>query len=387
MRRAAVLALLLGSLLGCTTLPPAAAPEAGGLIEARALAWYPAWFLRAALRFADVPGPTPIRCGVRTWRILYWSEDANGSLERASGLLAAPTCARSRAVVSYQHGSVSRRDDVPSGANLEGIAAAAVFAGGGYLTVAADYPGMGASTAPSAYLHAEATAAATRDLLRAGRRFTELRERDWPAATLLTGFSQGGHATAALLRALEMDPEGDTHILGAAIGSAPFDLPGQSFPWALEGASRDHAAYLAYLTHAYAGRYDRPLESVLRPAFAAQAAGLLDGLSDEDDLPRQPREMFTEAFLDAHDRGVQTWLHAALAANAMHTFAPRAPVRVYAGSADETVPARDGERAVQAMQAAGANARFVDLGALDHRDAALAAVPAIRAWFDALTAP
>ena len=385
-RTPSTLLALAALLAGCATVPAPAPPEPGGLVRAELTGYYPALALRLALRLAELPGPTPIRCGVRTWRILYWTGDAGGEVVQASGLYAEPTFCEVRGLVSYQHGSVSRRDDVPSRGNVEGIAAAAVFAGGGYVTVAPDYPGMGASTAPHAYLHAASTAASARDLLVAGRALAAQRGHRWPETLLLAGFSQGGHATAALQRDLERAPLAGQRLVAAAAGSAPFDLEGVAFPYALAGSSRDHAAYLAYLAHAYAGRYGEPLDSVLRAPWDDRARALLDGGYDEDDLPRDPRTLFTASFLAAHDAGERTWLHRALAENGTAAWTPRAPLRVYAGSRDETVTPRDAAAAVAAMRARGGNVELFDVGPLDHKDAAFAAVPLIRRWFDALVA-
>jgi pimeloyl-ACP methyl ester carboxylesterase len=381
-----LLALLL--LAGCAApvrVPPATEAVPGTLVRAESLRPLPALLVRAALRFADVPGPTPIRCSARTWALEYWTRDAQGRPLRASGLYAEPSCARPRAVVSYQHGSVSRRQDVPSTLNTEGLAAAAVFAGGGYLLVAPDYPGLGRSPGVHPYLQTGPTARAGRDLLTAARTFAALRGTPWPDALLLAGFSQGGHATVALQRSLEETPLAGTRLLGVAAGSAPFDLARVSFPFALAGHSRDHAAYLAWLVHGLAVAEDRPLGETLREPWASRVPGLLDGAFDEDDLPRDPRELFTEAFLAAHDAGEETWLHAALAANSTHGFAPRAPLRVFYGSEDDTVPPEDALRAVAGMQSAGGDAERIEVGAYDHKDAALNAVPLIRTWFDALT--
>lgn len=381
------LAVLLTACASTVLGPTGAEPEPGTLIRAEPRHVLPALLVRGALWYAELPGPTPIRCSARIFSVEYWTRDARGRPAPASGLYAEPGCHTPRAVVSYQHGSVSRREDVPSAPNTEGLAAAGVFAGGGYLLVAPDYPGLGRSPGVHPYLQVGPTTRAARDLLTAARTLAEARGTPWPEDLLLAGFSQGGHATVALQRALEAQPIAELRLLGVAAGSAPFDLAAVSFPWALAGHSRDHAAYLAWLVHGLASVEDRPLDETLREPWASRVPGLLDGAFDEDDLPRDPRELFTDAFLTAHDAGEETWLHRALAANSTHDFVPRAPLRVYYGSEDETVKPEDTARAVAAMRAAGADVEGIDVGALDHKDASLEAVPLIRAWFDALTAP
>ncbi len=380
------LATLVAACAAPPVAPPAPEPRPGTLVRAEPLRTLPGLLIRGALLLAELPGPTPIRCSARTFAVEYWTRDGAGRPQRASGLYAEPGCRQPRAVVSYQHGSVSRREDVPSALNTEGLAAAAVFAGGGYLLVAPDYPGLGLSPGVHPYLQVGPTSRAARDLITAARSLAEARGTPWPEDLLLAGFSQGGHATVALQRALEAEPLPATRLLGVAAGSAPFDLARVSFPYALAGHSRDHSAYLAWLVHGLATAEGRALGETLREPWASRVPGLLDGAFDEDDLPRDPRELFTAAFLAAHDAGEETWLHRALAANSTHDFAPRAPLRVYFGSEDETVTPQDAAWAVAAMRSRGGDVERFDVGPHDHKDAALNAVPLIRAWFDGLTA-
>jgi hypothetical protein len=392
-RRAAALLLTLSALLitGCVQVPEitltAEPPARGALVSVEAARGVPRWLSRLALWGGRLPGPTPLSCGARLWRLVYWTEDHAGHLVQASGLYAEPSCVPPRALLSYQHGTVSSRDEVPSAPSQEGLAAAVVFAGAGYLTVAADYLGMGRSTGVQPYLHVESTVHATRDLLIAARTLARTRGTPWPEPLLLTGFSQGGHATAALHRALEAQPLEGSRLIASAIGSAPFDLAGISLPVALEGASTDHTEYLSYLTHGYSDVYGHPLGSLLAEPWATIVPGLLSGEHEDDELPRDPRALFTTDFLDAYDAGTRTWFLEALDENDTYRWAPRAPMRVYYGSLDQAVSPRDARFGVEEMRRRGGDVTLIEIGPLGHQDAALQAVPRIRAWFDALTAP
>src|SRR5215469_13972361 len=66
------------------------------------------------------------------YRVLYPSTDANGHATRLSGLLALPHGRPPRGLVSFQHGTTSNRDLVPSNLSTDGLAAAILFAGNGY---------------------------------------------------------------------------------------------------------------------------------------------------------------------------------------------------------------------------------------------------------------
>jgi pimeloyl-ACP methyl ester carboxylesterase len=130
----------------------------------------------------------------------------NVSVPRRSGRL--PT-------VVYLHGTAVSFYDAPSNPNVfgefnangesfDGPPSSAIFAGAGFIYIAPDYLGLGDSTVPRhRYFHAATEASAALDLLKASRHL--LRElgvrRNRELFTF--GFSQGGHATLALQRALE----------------------------------------------------------------------------------------------------------------------------------------------------------------------------------------
>src|SRR4030095_13461445 len=167
-----------------------------------------------------------------------------------------------RGVVSFQHGTESDRASSPSTPDSSnGLLAAAAFAARGYLLVAPDYIGLGASTAQHPYLHAATEANAVIDLWRAARTIVDTNGYTWPSRVLLVGFSQGGHATLAAQRALEASPIDGIAIVASAPIAGPFDLAGISFPNALDGASTAASTYLAYMLNAYSFVYGQPLDS------------------------------------------------------------------------------------------------------------------------------
>jgi hypothetical protein len=96
------------------------------------------------------------------------------------------------------------RADAPS-RSLDSLAGASalLFAGAGFATGAPDYLGLGGGPGPQAYLHAASEASASLDMLRAAHAFAARRHRSLATTTLVTGFSQGGHAAMALGRTLQ----------------------------------------------------------------------------------------------------------------------------------------------------------------------------------------
>jgi pimeloyl-ACP methyl ester carboxylesterase len=388
-------ALLLGACtkrLDVTGEHDVARAAPGMVYSVEAVGGYPHLVLRALIGWQGLADEFATQYGVSLYRVRYWTTGADASLTVASGLIAFPRASRLRGVVSFQHGTASERVSAPSTPDpSNGVLAAAAFAGRGYLLVAPDYVGLGVSTVPHPYLHADSEADAVVDLLRAARDVVAAAGMDWPDALLLAGFSQGGHATLAAQRLLEAAPIQGLAVTAAASIAGPFDLAGISVPFALEGRSKASSLYLAYMVGAYANIYGEALASALRDPYASNVPVLFDGQHDGDAimaaLPANPREMFHEEFLQAYARGEPNWLRERLTENGLYEWSPRASIRLYFGALDVDVSPRDAQVEARRLNARGGTVTAVDVGEFDHEGSVLAAVPAVLAWFDQLTKP
>ena len=395
-RRILAFALLAVGVGACTPpLPLEPAPDPaqaarGDVARIEALRSYPHLLLRALFWWEGLGDALPTERGISLYRVEYWTAGPSGALVKASGLVALPRGPDPlRGVVSWQHGTASLRSAAPSTPDpYNGLVAAAVFAGHGYALVAPDYVGLGTSTEPHAYYHSPSIAASVVDLLRASRTIVAAAGRAWPDALFLTGFSQGGHASLAALRALEADPALGLAVRAAAPVAGPFDLAGIGLPTALTGRSRFASLYLAWIATTYARVYGMPLDSVLRDPWARTAPALFDGAHDGDTivaaLPADPHDLLTPELLAAQAAGGTHWFLARLAENSLLDWTPRAPIRLYYGERDVDVSPEESIAFAAQMQERGAHAIAESVGDLDHDGSILAAAPKLRAWFDSL---
>ena len=395
--RALLLIVVVGSLLGCSrnlTAPPITDrdhAQPGAVASIEAVGGYPAWILRGLIWWRGLGDRFPVDCGIALYRVEYWTTGVDGAPTRASGLLAWPNGVPPRGVVSFQHGTETDRASSPSAPDpSNGVLAAAAFAARGYVLVAPDYLGLGTVAGLHPYLNAATEASAVVDLLRAVRTIVVANGEAWPARTMLIGFSQGGHATLAAQRALEAAPIDGIAVGASASIAGPFDLAAMSFPFALDGASTAASTYLGYLLTAYASVYREPLGSALREPFATSVPVLFDGAHDDAvvgaALPRQPRAMFREDFLASYAGGAPNWLRERLLENSLFDWTPRAPIRLYYGSRDVDVSPREAIVEADRLTQRGGNVTAIDVGAYDHNESILAAVPSVVAWFDAMAA-
>lgn len=150
--------------------------------------------------------------GVVLYEIFYKTVvPETGKTELVSGLLALPdTDDRQLPVVSYQHGTILSRDEVPSNTvdasgevkSGETLFNVARFAGNGYALIAADYLGKGISPVDEAYMIKGATTQTNLDLLRASQDVLNALGYE-PEHLFLNGWSQGAINTQWYTSALE----------------------------------------------------------------------------------------------------------------------------------------------------------------------------------------
>lgn len=345
----------------------------------------------AGLLMAALPARPPISDGAELLRIRYWSE-VGGQPVEASGLMAVPYRTlggeRPRGTAMYLHGTSPDRTASPSApGDQEGLLPAALFAGGGYILLAPDYFGLGQSHAAPAYIHASATAAAARDLIIAARSVAGALKLPFSGDLYVTGFSQGGHATAVVQRDLEAAPIPGIRLRAAAAISGAFDLAGVSVPYAFE---HKHSLYLAYIAASYAAQYHQPLGTVIAERYARVLPGLFDGNHSPDAisaaLPADPQDLFRPDALAEIKAGKPNWFTDGLAANEAYRWAPRAPLRLYYGDKDTDVSPQDSKRFHAVSSQLGGNIRLMPQGPYDHVGTALQGIPRIRVWFDSLSA-
>ncbi|MFK5633383.1 MULTISPECIES: hypothetical protein [unclassified Ornithinimicrobium] len=336
---------------------------------------------RTALRVLGL-GHLGIRYGVELRRVLYATTGVDGARTVASGLVATPLGVQPHAVVSYQHATQGHRVNVPSAPHkLEGILVSLVFAGAGYVLAAPDYHGLGSSPGTHPYLHAPTEAASVADLLGI---LPQVLDDEVPRQTVLLGFSQGGHASLAALQAL--GSRADVDVVAAASVAGVHRLLESAGPHTLSGVSAHHTTYLAYLAASFARAYDQPLASIVHERWARRLPTMWDGshglMEIEHALPRDPSLLLTRETVEDLSGAGTGWFARRLAENSVGDGPTKAPVRFFVGSQDLDTPQDDSRRTADLLRGHGGAAEVVDVGPVDHRGTAFAAVGLARQWFD-----
>jgi len=383
--------------LGCVAVaPPPSADGAdrGTLLKAERVARLSRGQTAAHVKAVTLPDAR-VRYGVDAHRLTYGTIDAAGAPTTATGFVLMPrNNARRLRTVSYAHGTMARRTDAPS-RSLDGLAGAAalLFGGAGYATVAPDYLGLGYGPGSHPYMHLATEGSASLDLLRAAHTFAQQRHRLLDTGALVTGFSQGAVAAMALGRLLQDGAEPHLRLRALAPMSGPYDVEHAELPAMLAGRLDPIASnyYISYVLHAWQPIYhvfDAPSD-VWKREWDVRVPKLFDGRHDDEAifkaLPHRLSQLFTPTFrarLAQPDGG----LLAAMRANDVAcNWAPMAPIRVYGARGDDQVAFANAESCVADLRVHGVDARLHDLGKLDHFGSMLAATPRVLAWFAHLT--
>ena len=164
---------------------------------------------------------------VQAHRLTYLTQDALGREILASALIALPMkpANSSSPVLSYQHGTITQQAQAPS--NLPDLASPeVVLASQGYIVLAADYVGYGASkTAAHPYLLAAPSAAAVIDLLTAAKYWRRTQRILDNKQIFLAGYSEGAYVTLATQKALEAGTSVHlSEIVSVAAGAGPYNV-------------------------------------------------------------------------------------------------------------------------------------------------------------------
>jgi hypothetical protein len=307
-------------------------------------------------------------------------------------------------MVLYAHGTTAGPHDVPSQL-LGGYQVALAYAAMGFATAAPDFLGLGDSRGFHPYVHAATEASASFDMINASVEWLEFNDPDWdPNYLFLTGYSQGGHVSAALHRELETFWSVIYPVTAATHMSGPYSISGVMRDQTLSDESYGFPAYIAYIVlgyqEVYGTLYDT-ISDVFKEPFATPIAQFRNDSIDLLELNTQliallsaegdtiVKRMFQDSILERVINDPNDVFNVALADNDVYAWAPLAPTRLYYCGGDKQVPFQNALVAEEAMLALGApDVQAVNQGpTLDHGPCVIPAVTSSIAFFQSFLEP
>lgn len=328
---------------GLVPEPPVADPTGPGeLRSVLPLGVLPKEQVARALEEMGAPPNWQARYDVATYRLEYLSSDAEGNPVAASGLLAIPmkAAAARSPMLSWQHATLFRDAEAPSN-NAVPSELPIVFASFGYLVAAADYVGYGISVGkPHPYLLAGPSAAAVVDLLTATNTWQRRAGVAGNGQLFLAGYSEGAYVSVAAHRALQAGAGAQLlqSLRLVVAGGGPYDV--QATLDGLLALARDENPIVGALLDPGLLRYlGHDLREWLRKELLKRL------LPDDADVLLDTR--FIDRYL-ADDR------QAIARDSSVHDWRPAAPVRLFHGRDDRTVPYASARSTLETMRANGA---------------------------------
>lgn len=331
---------------------------------------------------------------VDVYRIIYRTPAAHGdSLTSASGLILLPvndTCGAP--IMSYQHGTQLKKDEVFSNLKGEwvlGVVAAAT----GYAACLPDYLGMGYSPVFHPYQHAKTEATATIDLIRVCKDLAPEKDVELNGQIFLMGYSQGGHATMAAHKMMQEEFPTEFTVTASAPLSGAYDMSGAQFDFTASFTPYSQPGYLPYLIkgyrEAYPNLYDEwseifkaPYDVTLPPKLTGQFG--MDAVNDI--MPSVPRLIIDSIYADAFFADSLHPFRIALKDNDVYKWVPTSPMRLNYCASDEEVNPQNAINAYNWMVANGATQVQVYNRSdnLAHYACAQPSIILTKFWFDSL---
>lgn len=330
---------------------------------------------------------------VKLYRVTYNSvvpERGNKPIV-ATGLVAIPDVAgTSFPMVSYQHGTVYEKTQVPSfpDQSPETQLMLAQFAGQGYIVIGADYFGMGSSKEPEGYMVKASHQQAAYDMLMASRAVLGALKLESPKL-FIAGWSQGGFVTMAFLEKLEA---AGVKVDAAATASAPADIF-VALNGFLNFPRKNDADWVNSLfilsSFSFENYYGVPglARSLIADQYydVARKAYLREPFNAAD-VPTDLRKLIKPDYFNAQYFADSAY-GKLVAQTTAYRWIIKSPVRNYYGEADEAISTGLGQLAATYQHAIGSGntkVEAISTGATSHRGTYATAVPNWKTWFDGL---
>jgi len=330
----------------------------------------------------NLVSPVSVEYDVLNYKIVYTTTDAFGQPDTASGLLSLPDNSDFVFPLAvYNHGTVGERNAVPSVAGVTERLLPQGLAASGFITLSPDYLGLGVSDGIHPYVHAATEASAGRDMLLAVRSWLEEQEIPQNGQLFLTGYSQGGHATQALHRDLQLNPGTDDLTVTAATHlSGPYSISEVMLGTLFTEGQATLPGYIAYTYISYNAIYglfddlgDAFTEPYLTPIrqFAGEEISLgqfnaeLEGLLEENSA--MLGDIFQDSILQVlAEQDSNSVIIQALKDNDTYDWAPEAPTVIFYCTEDEQVPFQNAILADSVMRANGSTSVLLETGGAEN---------------------
>lgn len=342
----------------------------------------------------------PVPYDVKVWRVRYLTQDRGLAVE-TSGLLSVPDLQDSQQVplLLYTHPTMGFNGEcAPSATGIEGAAFNILFSSMGFAVATPDYLGMNGWGEDAdflhPYVHAESTAVASLDAVRAMLRFAEqeaLPAEPDPTRAIFWGASEGGFAALWADRyAPRYAPE--LGVLGVVAAVPPTDLTGlaqvaasglSETTWALAAAFATVNPWYgdpAPLSEALTDREPYYFASSIPPLLAETCSDFA-GVGEVSEVGDLYQEDLVAALVAGEAADPFTcYLEESTLHNDRVPLESDSPVLVVVAEEDTLVPAAPIRADVPVLCDMGYRIQYLECAGVGHVDGAVDSLPTQWAW-------
>lgn len=285
-----------------------------------------------------------VQYDAKIYRMVYRTS-FNGRKVEASGIVGIPVDFQGALpVISMQHGTIIRKSDAPS-RNVNDYLLFSAMATTGMITLIPDFLGFGESEDIfHPYYIEEWEARPVVDMIKAAVELMADSAWIWNNKLFLTGYSEGGYVTMATHKFIQEHPEEGLTVTASAPAAGGYDLIHmKDYFFSLD--TYHEPFYLAYVFQAYKNTFswNKPLTAFFQEPYATLIPGLFNGTLGGSEINLQLTEVVSDylnpAMLETFETNPEySELRKALMENSLTDWMPEAPMRMYHGTADITVP-------------------------------------------------
>jgi len=310
--------------------------------------------------------------GISIYDIKYETEGEGGYIDTLSGLVAFPhSPIEAFPILSYQHGTAVNDASAPSLAGLtmdnpEVLLISLVTAPSGYITLFPDYEGLGDPNKFHPFIIAESYTHSVVNMVRAVKQLsTELEGEDqfqFNDQLFLIGYSEGGYATMAVQRGIELNFSDEFTITTSCPMAGPYDLAGTMVEYFLSIPSYPKPFYVPFVLTSHLWYYqgeDVDFGDYFEPFWADTLPSLFDGthFGDEIDalMPENPLDIMLPDVLEEFTNNEDHFFRQTLQQNTLLDWIPMSPTYLYHGIGDDIVPFQNAQVAYDTFVSNGAD--------------------------------
>ncbi|NJO89192.1 MAG: hypothetical protein HC831_09740 [Chloroflexia bacterium] len=309
---------------------------------------------------------------VNVYKITYKTKNVGGEEITASGAVLFPDGGTNLPLLSYQHGTLTNKEDAPSNYGGDEIKyLAPIISSTGYALSVPDYIGYGASAIyPHPYEHAKTLGSSSFDMLMAAKEFFDYNDITLSEKLFITGYSEGGNATMALHQHIEQNS--DLRVTMSAPAAGAYNKT--AFAKDLMGRDENLTFLPKFMWVLYTYNWIYELNRPWSEYVVEPDATTLEAVSDpmklgEANINLNPQLLFTETTRTGVLNETDSEFLDVLAENDTYNWKPIAPITLYYGTDDDYVFPLNSETAYDALLANGANVEKVAYDGKNHDSA------------------